>query len=82
MAKETTPKAIKKATTKKDEQNIESSINDVKKSEPTNDAKESIKKEGEQKQVETFKVFDKKSNRPRVLTQEEINLDPKRYKLR
>ena len=82
MAKETTPKATKKAT-KKEEQNIEASTtNDVKKSEPTNDAKESIKKEGEQKQVETFKVFDKKSNRPRTLTQEQINLDPKRYQLR
>jgi len=82
MAKETTPKVTKKATIKKEEQNIESSINGVKKSEPTNDTKESIKKEGEQKQVETFKVFDKKSNRPRVLTQEEINLDTTRYKLR
>lgn len=55
MAQEKTPKATKKATTKK---------------------------EGEQKQVETFKVFDKKSNRPRMLTQEEINLDPTRYQLR
>ena len=84
MAKETTPKAPKKATTKKEgEQNIEASTtNDVKKSEPVNDAKESIKKESEQKQVETFKVFDKKSNRPRMLTQEEIDLDPTRYQLR
>ena len=44
--------------------------------------KATTKKEGEQKQVETFNVFDKKSNRPRTLTQEEINLDPTRYQLR
>jgi hypothetical protein len=55
MAKETTPKATKKAITKK---------------------------EGEQNKVEIFKVFDKKSNRPRILTQEEIDIYPTRYQLR
>lgn len=44
--------------------------------------KATTKKECEQKQLETFKVFDKKSNRPRILTQEEINLDTTRYQLR
>lgn len=40
------------------------------------------KDQKESKEIVLVKVFDKKSNRQRELTQEQIDLEPTRYRLR
>ena len=40
------------------------------------------KDKNESKEIVLVKVFDKKSNRQRELTQEQIDLEPTRYRLR